>query len=86
MVESAGFENRLGAIPQRFKSSTLRNKNHPPSLGDFYFGAFWLKSELFLTKIWTANFDAPPPNFVFRFAKCAVYNSHLLFLIFGIAL
>ena len=25
-----------------------------------YGGAFWLKSELFLTKIQTANFDAPP--------------------------
>jgi hypothetical protein len=57
-------------------------------------GAFWLKSELFLTKIRTANFEIqslrrakkkgvggkeflpalafpPPPNFVFRFAKCA---------------
>ncbi|MFH1233576.1 MAG: hypothetical protein V1649_02910 [Patescibacteria group bacterium] len=64
-------------------------------------GAFWLKSELFLTKIRTLNSEIqslgraknkgvggkeflpalafPPPNFVFRFAKCAAKKKMLCF-------
>ncbi|OGM99595.1 MAG: hypothetical protein A2736_01015 [Candidatus Yanofskybacteria bacterium RIFCSPHIGHO2_01_FULL_41_27] len=54
------------SVPSRF-----RHSNHPPVRAmiiradsrwlslRIICGAFWLKSELFLTKIRTANFDAP---------------------------